>query len=88
MKVLYWNCRGFGNDDTKTTIFDMCRQYRPDVLCLAEPKVVFYLVHFRFGSNLNLSSVSNNGLSTPSNWVLVSSNIGVGNVTVISSLSR
>lgn len=39
MKMLLWNCRGARNDNFKTNIKDIHRDYEPDVVILMETKV-------------------------------------------------
>lgn len=37
--ILYWNCRGISNVNTKNRIWDMQNKYNPQILCLVETKV-------------------------------------------------
>lgn len=38
MKVIVWNCRGLGNPKVRRNIKELCRMYKPDVLCLLETR--------------------------------------------------
>ncbi|PON42859.1 Endonuclease/exonuclease/phosphatase [Trema orientale] len=47
-KILYWNCRGVSNLETRRSLKDLCIQYRPDLLCLAEPMCMFSSIPIRY----------------------------------------
>lgn len=38
MKVITWNCRGLGSVQRQRGVMDLCRQTKPDVLCLVETR--------------------------------------------------
>ena len=37
MKIFYWNIRGLANKLSRDTLFDFCKQYNPDIVCVSEP---------------------------------------------------
>jgi hypothetical protein len=70
MIVLYWNCRGFANPKTQRSLFNYCKRFAPDFVCIAEPMIDFDMISHRFWASLNLSFVGSNTAVTPSLWVL------------------
>ena len=69
-------------------LFNFCRSHKPSFLCLAEPKVAFDSILGSYWRSLNLSFVASNDLDFPSPWVLVSNDVGAGNVNVFSSSAQ
>ena len=41
MKLLFWNCRGTGNNDFRNAMRDLFRDHVPDVVMLMETKIPF-----------------------------------------------
>ncbi|KAM7487447.1 hypothetical protein LguiB_024931 [Lonicera macranthoides] len=39
MKMLFWNCRGAGNEEFKANMTDLVREHDPDMVALIETKV-------------------------------------------------
>lgn len=39
MRVLFWNINGFSRDESRDKLKELLRDFKPDVFCLAEPKV-------------------------------------------------
>lgn len=74
MKVLYWNIRGIGNDDSQSELANICRQHHPDLVCISEPMVDFHSIPASFWSSLNLQliTMNNRGASIPNIWLLSS----------------
>ena len=60
IKVLYWYCRGIGNDSTRRVLRDLCLSHHPSLVCIAEPMVDFDSVVSSFWSSMGLSLVGVN----------------------------
>lgn len=61
MKIIYWNCRGFGNTDTRLVLKKVCLLHKPDFVFLAEPWISVDDVPVSFWNQLRLKPfVSNN----------------------------
>lgn len=60
MNVLFWNIRGIGNDISKKMLRWHCNTIRPDLLCLAEPKVPLENIHSSFWSSIQMNFVALN----------------------------
>ncbi|CAN6558781.1 unnamed protein product [Malus baccata var. baccata] len=75
MKVLFWNIRGIGNDDSRTELSNICRLHHPDLVCIAEPMVTFNSISTAYWDSLNLSALTFNSRGTlaPNLWLLTSS---------------
>ncbi|CAN6545200.1 unnamed protein product [Malus baccata var. baccata] len=75
MKVLFWNIRGIGNDDSRTELSNICRFHHPDLVCIAEPMVTFNSISAAYWDSLNLSALTFNSRGTlaPNLWLLTSS---------------
>ncbi|XP_019418611.1 PREDICTED: uncharacterized protein LOC109329402 [Lupinus angustifolius] len=39
MRILYWNCRGFGNTKTRLFLKNLCESNNPDFVFIAEPMI-------------------------------------------------
>ncbi|KAF1892225.1 hypothetical protein Lal_00036586 [Lupinus albus] len=72
MKVLYWNCRGFGNSKTRLVFKKYCLANKPDLVFIAKPMIDFEDVNNTFWSSLNLKSfgLNNRGSLKPNLWGL------------------
>ncbi|XP_070679393.1 uncharacterized protein [Malus domestica] len=75
MKVLFWNIRGIGNDDSRTELSNICRLHHSDLVCIAEPMVTFNSISAAYWDSLNLSALTFNSRGTlaPNLWLLTSS---------------
>lgn len=75
MKVLFWNIRGIGNDDSRMELSNICRLHHPDLVCIAEPMVTFNSISAAYWDSLNLSALTFNSRGTlaPNLWLLTSS---------------
>ena len=75
MKILFWNIRGIGNDDSHTELSNICRLHHPDLVCIAEPMVTFNSILVAYWDSLNLSALTFNSRGTlaPNLWLLISS---------------
>ncbi|KAM2126596.1 hypothetical protein ACFX1R_006594 [Malus domestica] len=75
MKVLFWNIRGIGNDDSRTELSNICRLHHPDLVFIAEPMVTFNSISAAYWDSLNLSALTFNSRGTlaPNLWLLTSS---------------
>lgn len=60
MNVLFWNIRGIGNEISKKMLRWHCNTIRPDLLCLAEPKVPLENIHSSFWSSIQMNFVALN----------------------------
>lgn len=40
MKILYWNVRGLGNQDTRLVLDQFCVTYKPEFIFLSEPWIL------------------------------------------------
>ncbi|KAF1892183.1 hypothetical protein Lal_00036541 [Lupinus albus] len=71
-KVLYWNCRGFGNSKTRLVFKNYCLANKPDLVFIAEPMIDFVEVNNTFWSYLSLKSFgfNNRGSLKPNLWGL------------------
>lgn len=54
MKVLYWNCRGLGNLNTRLVLKKLCDSQKPVFLFIAKPWISIDQVPTSFWSKLNL----------------------------------
>lgn len=54
MKILFWNCRGFGNPRTKSVFKNLCLLNKPDFAFLAEPWIDISAVSVSHWRQLNL----------------------------------
>lgn len=72
MKALYWNARGFGNEDTKRAFRRMVRLHRPSFVCISEPFVLISSIPVSFWRSLGLVplTTNNRGLQDPNIWIL------------------
>ncbi|XP_019432656.1 PREDICTED: uncharacterized protein LOC109339641 [Lupinus angustifolius] len=72
MKVLYWNCRGFGNTSTRLVLKNLCLSNKPDLGFLGEPMIPSNLVNNSYWSALNLKLfvMNNKGNQLPNLWGL------------------
>ncbi|CAN6572428.1 unnamed protein product [Malus baccata var. baccata] len=86
MKVLFWNIRGIGNDDSRMELSNICRLHHPDLVCIAEPMVTFNSISAAYWDSLNLSALTFNSRGTlaPNLWLLTSSACAVPLVISIS----
>ena len=78
MNVLYWNCRGFANLDTRRTLRDLVSSRKPNIICLAEPMCLFSSARSSFFRKLGFSLVAFNnvpGKRVSTIWILVSLDI-------------
>ena len=82
MNIIYWNCRGFENRATQRVLFNYCRSLHPSLVCLAEPKVVFESICSSFWRSVNLSFVTATSSTLPNMWILISNDLGAGNIDV------
>ena len=77
MNVLYWNCRGFANLNSRRTLKDLVSSRKPNTICLAELMCLFSSAR-SFFRKLGFSLVAFNnvpGKSVSTLWILVSSDI-------------
>lgn len=61
IKIIIWNIRGIGKAEKQKLLFNMCCEYKPDILVLLEPFVQFdasFLTR-RFGFSSVFSNVNN-----------------------------
>ncbi|XP_055962061.1 uncharacterized protein LOC130015619 [Mercurialis annua] len=75
MNVMFWNCRGIGNPNTRRTLYNNCLGLSLDFLCLAEPKVPFNSIPSSYWRSLGLVRIFGNLDSVSSLWVLASDTI-------------
>lgn len=78
MIVLFWNIRGLGNDPAKNMLSEIRRSYKPDIVAIAEPKILSSDLDTRFWRKLNLTFLEENyreGGLRPNLWVAYSKNI-------------
>lgn len=54
MKILFWNCRGIGNTDTRSVLKKLNSSNRPDFLFLSEPWINFDDVPSSYWNQLGL----------------------------------
>lgn len=64
-----------GNAYTLRTLFTHCTTHRPDIVCIAEPKIEFSAVPTSYWSSLGLRLVASNDALLPSIWLLFSSSV-------------
>ncbi|KAF1872450.1 hypothetical protein Lal_00016748 [Lupinus albus] len=71
-KVLYWNCRGFGNSKTRLVFKNYRLSNKPDLVFIAEPMIDFEEVANSFWSAIRLKSFgfNNRGCLKPNLWGL------------------
>ncbi|KAF1897548.1 hypothetical protein Lal_00036990 [Lupinus albus] len=71
-KVLYWNCRGFGNSKIRLVFKNYCLSNKPDLVFIAEPMIDFEEVANTFWSAISLKSFgfNNRGCLKPNLWGL------------------
>lgn len=48
MIVLFWNIRGLGNDPAKNVLRELARAHQPDIIAIAEPKILLSDLVTRF----------------------------------------
>lgn len=72
MIVLFWNIRGIGNDPTRDMLCELCRMHNPDIIAIAEPKILSADLRPRFWKSINMlflvENCRGNGL-LPNLWV-------------------
>ena len=76
MKVFYWNIRGLANKLSRDTLFNFCKQFNPDIVCISEPMMnpVDFPNSFLRATNMNLGVFnSRDGISKI--WLFISSHI-------------
>lgn len=39
MKIIFWNCRGFGSSNTRLVLKKFCSLRKPDLIFIAEPMI-------------------------------------------------
>ena len=79
---------GLGNPPTQRALYNFCSSLKPSFLCIAKPKVSFQFIHHSFWRSLNLSFVASTSTLLPNLWILVSNDIGAGNVSIFSSSTQ
>ncbi|XP_026399691.1 uncharacterized protein LOC113295576 [Papaver somniferum] len=47
MRVLFWNINGFARDESRCKLQELLKEFKPDIFCLAEPKVHCTLTFLR-----------------------------------------
>lgn len=72
MNVLYWNARGFANEDTQRALRNLVHVHKPIIVCIAEPFVLIYAIPASFWRSLNLVPFATNdrGSQDPNLWLL------------------
>ena len=56
MKIIYWNIRGIGNNDSRIAFREMYRLNNPSLVFLAEPMVVYDSIPSWFWNNLHVTN--------------------------------
>ncbi|KAF1892503.1 hypothetical protein Lal_00010969 [Lupinus albus] len=71
-KVLYWNCRGFGNSKTRLVFKNYCLENKSYMVFIVEPMIGFEEVNISFWSSLRLKGFgfSDRGSMKPNLWGL------------------
>lgn len=78
MIVLFWNIRGLGNDPSRNMLAEIQRVYKPDIVAIAEPKILRSNLRARFWRKLNLTFLDENareGGLRPNLWIVYNSNL-------------
>lgn len=77
MKLFYWNCRGFGNPDTRNVFRLLCLVNKPNMVFVSEPWIDIDNVPATFWSNLNMKHVARNDRNgfLPNLWCLCNVNL-------------
>lgn len=60
MNILYWNCRGIDNDNTRRCLFHFCKRFSPKMVGLAKPMITISSLSQRFLNSLNMDVVAFN----------------------------
>lgn len=63
MIVLFWNIKGLGNDPAKNMLAKIQRAYKPDIVAIAEPKILRSDLRVSFWKKLNLTFLDENARS-------------------------
>ncbi|KAM7517189.1 hypothetical protein LguiA_006772 [Lonicera macranthoides] len=90
MNILYWNARGIANTSTQEALKDMCLQFKPCFVCLAEPMTDIKSVpssYWRF-LGLDLIGVNDRGDSPANLWLFAYIDVDDWNVQVVSQLDQ
>lgn len=78
MIVLFWNIRGLCNDPARNMLREIKRAYNPDIIAIAEPKILFQSLRPSFWRSLDMTFLDmnsrENGLR-PNLWVAYSCNL-------------
>jgi hypothetical protein len=56
MKVIFWNIRGIGNNDTRVALSDMYHANHPSLIFIAEPMVVYDSIPSWFWNNIQVTN--------------------------------
>lgn len=75
MLVLFWNIRGLGNDVARNMLYEIRRAYNPDIIAIAEPKVLVTDLNPRYWRGLRMSFLDENSRGNgrrPNLWVVYS----------------
>ena len=77
MTVLYWNARGFANEDTQRAFKKMVRSHKPRLAFVSEPFILSDDIPSSYWNSLSLKLFATNdrGLQDPNLWLLCSSDI-------------
>lgn len=77
MKVLYWNIRGMGNQNSRLMLKGFCDTHRPDFLFLSEPYIDIEQIPSSFWTGIKLKPFVLNDRESafPNLWGLCADNL-------------
>lgn len=80
MNAHFWNVRGLGNDPARCVLAELLRAHKPDIVAIAEPKILRKDVSWRFWRKLHLTFLDENhrgGGLRPNIWITYRSFLSV-----------